>query len=75
MPIYYILIGFVIGAALAILYFNLRYPTVGKWHINMDNPEKDIFQVEFTRHPDVMYRKTWVVFQVVREKNTSYSGQ
>lgn len=70
----YVLIGVFIGMVIAILYFGPRYPTVGTWHINTSDPNKDIFNIEFTRHPAIMYRTSWAVFRVVHDKNTPSNG-
>lgn len=71
----YSLIGAVIGCIVTILYFNFSYPTVGNWHINESDPEKDVFQVEFTKPPEILFHKKWAVFAIYHEKNTSHNGE
>ena len=70
----YILIGFVIGIAAMIFFCRHRYSVIGLWRINDSDPEKDIFNIEFTKSPELVYRKHWITFQVVYDKNTPLNG-
>lgn len=69
---------FLLGVAFGALIINrVRFlidPPAGNWRINTDDPEKDIFSIEFSRHPSLLYNRKYVTFNVVHEKNISYNG-
>ena len=74
LPVIYILIGFIIGVIAMIFFYRHRYSVVGLWRINDSDPEKDIFNIEFTKPPALVYRKRWITFQVIYDKNTPLNG-
>lgn len=69
----YSLIGCIIGCLVTILYFHVRYPTIGEWMIDEFNADKDIFKIYFTRDPSILFNKKYAVFEVTREKNTDHN--
>lgn len=72
-----ILISVVASAILTSVFWYILYrvlaPKVGTWTINETDPNKDIFSIQFTQDPEVIYHSKQICLEVIREKVSSHN--
>lgn len=53
---------------------NVITKKLGNFVINLNDPNKDVFRVDFTEDPEYAFHKKRISFTVICQKNEAYNG-
>lgn len=63
----------ILTSAFWYIFYRVLTPKVGTWTINEADPNKDIFSIQFTQDPEIIYHSKQICLEVIREKVSAHN--